>query len=104
MSRALFTRKAVDVDELKNRTGEERDKSYYVVEKVIELLAPQFQEFGDNLLQDYDFIEANIDIMYVDADRVWHCLLIKEAGSKTGILVESEGYSYARYASYYEEP
>ncbi len=100
MNKALFTRKAVDLEELKNRTGQERDKSYFVVEAVIELPEESFRAFADDLLSEFDFIKDNIEKMYIDNNRVWHCLLVKAEGFKDGILIEAEGYGYARYSAY----
>jgi hypothetical protein len=40
--------------------------------------------------------------MRVDTEGTWHCTLIKEEGKNEGILVESEGYEYARYSAYYK--
>jgi len=31
---------------------------------------------------------------------VWHCLLVTGEGMEDGVLVESEGSSYARYSSF----
>lgn len=103
MNKALFSRKAAALDDIKRRSGEERDKAYYAIEKIVELSAPDFSVFAGNLLDDFDFIEDNIGLMYVDAEGVKHCILVKEEGESYGVLVESEGYSYARYAAYYEE-
>jgi hypothetical protein len=100
MNKALFVRKAVDLEELKNRTGQERNKSYFVVEAVIELSEDNFRVFADDLLLDFDFIKDSIEKMYIDSDRIWHCLLVKALGSKDGILIEAEGYGYARYSAY----
>ena len=100
MNRAFFTRKAIDADELKRRTGLERDKSYFVVETVVELPEEEYIAFSNDLLSDYEFIENHVDKMYVDNNRIWHCILIKGKGSKDGILVEAEGYRYCRYGSY----
>ena len=30
----------------------------------------------------------------------WHCVLVKGENSRDGILVDAEGYSYARYAAF----
>ena len=100
MNRALFTRKAVDINELKNRTGPEKDKKYFVVEKVIELDDKEFDEFSNDLLEDRDFIRENIDLMYVGTNDIWHCILIKPKGRDEAILTEAEGYSYSRYSAY----
>ena len=104
MDKALFIRKAADLDKIRRMSGKEQDKSFFVIEKVIELSAANYMHFTKNLLDDFDFIEANIDLMYVDTDQVKHCILVIEAGKTSGVLVESEGYSYARYAAYYDIP
>jgi len=38
--------------------------------------------------------------MRIDKNGVRHCILVKVSGENDGILVESEGYEYARYAAY----
>ena len=52
------------------------------------------------MLDDYDFIRNNIDLMYCDREGVYHCLLVVGEDRPDGILVESEGSSYARYAAF----
>ena len=42
----------------------------------------------------------NKDLMCQDKEGVYHCLLVTGEGRKDGVLVEAEGYDYARYASY----
>ena len=103
MDKTWFTRKAVDIDELKRRTGEEREKVPFVVEKVIEIDEKEFDKFAGDLLEDRDFIKDNIGLMYFDRDRVWHCILVKAKDKQEGILVESEGYEYARYSAIWRE-
>ena len=34
------------------------------------------------------------------SELCWHCLLVKGENSKDGILVDMEGYHYARYAAF----
>jgi hypothetical protein len=34
--------------------------------------------------------------MYME-EGVWHCILVKGKTSDIGLLIESEGYDYARY-------
>lgn len=41
--------------------------------------------------------------MWVDDNGVYHCLLVTGAGHSDGLLVESDGFSYARFASYVPE-
>lgn len=71
-----------------------------MVEKTVELPADLFAYFSRNLLDDYDFILENIDCMYQDKDGVNHCLLVLGEGQDDGILVESEGNSYARRSAF----
>ena len=70
------------------------------IEKKVCLPANEFEEFLRNPLEDMTCIRENIDLMQEDQDEVYHCLLITGEGRRDGVLVESEGYRYARYASY----
>lgn len=69
------------------------------VEKVIELTQEQFHYFYNNLDEDQDFIKDNIDLMY-EEDKTAHCLLVLGENIPHGVLVESEGYDYARYCAF----
>jgi hypothetical protein len=100
LPKAVFRRKALDIEELKTPTDLIRGGYYYIIEKVVELGQDEYDEFAANLMDHYGFIEANIPSMFVDTDDVWHCILVRAAGAEDGILVESEGYTYARYAAY----
>lgn len=73
--------------------------SNYKIENTITLEAEIFEAFLNSPLGDYDFIEDNIERMYIDKDGIWHCILITAEGYDFGVLVQSEGYSYARYAA-----
>lgn len=79
----------------------EIETSPCVVEKTVELSEDWFDHFSQSLLNDYDFIIENIDHMYQDNNGVNHCLLVLSEGRDDGILVESEGSSYARYSAYH---
>ncbi len=70
-----------------------------VIEKVVELSVHAFDTFTDHLLHDYDFLSENRDAMYVDDRNVTHCLLVLGEGKEDGILVDSQGSAYARYAA-----
>lgn len=75
-------------------------KNEVKIEKVITLQINEFRNFEDRLLDNYDFIAENKELMYIDEDGVWHAILITAKEVDYGILVESEGYDYARYAAY----
>jgi len=88
-TKAIFHRK-VDDFEPKN----------CVIEKVISLSSRDYGTFSKNMLADYDFIKDNIDLQYCDNNGVFHCLLVVGEDRKDGILVESEGSSYARHSAF----
>lgn len=99
-NKAVFTRKSANIAEVKARAGGEEAKCEYVIEKVIELSEKDYLTFADDLLEDSTVIKENNGTMFMDADGVWHCILVKAEGSRDGLLVESEGYDYARYTAY----
>lgn len=59
----------------------------------------QFFKFIRNPLDDYDFLKESLDLMYVDGDEVWYVVLVRGEESDFGVLEQSEGYSYARFAA-----
>jgi len=71
-----------------------------VIDKIVELPEAEFKYFKTAPLRDMSFIAENTDLMYKDSDGVFHCLLVLGEGSSDGVLVESEGYNYARYSSF----
>jgi len=71
-----------------------------IVEKTIELSGEQFDLFSQGLLRDWDFIKENTHLMRFGRDGAYHCLLVIGEGRQDGILVQSEGYDYARYAGH----
>jgi len=94
-----FHRKPTNLNELKAYKSD-RPADRFKVEKIIELTPEQFLHFSSNLLSDSPFIAQNKDCMWHDkGDQCWHCLLVRSAGVSEGILVESEGYDYARYCA-----
>ncbi len=71
-----------------------------IVEKVITLYGRSFSELKDHPLRDDPYIAENRDLMYIDSNDVAHCLLMVDYNSGDGILVESEGMSYARKSQF----
>lgn len=92
-----FHRKALDVRKLQYDANA---KPFRIgVAKIIELTQEQYRHFSTHLLEDMPFIAANKGLMY-EAEGVYHCLLVCARNRRDGILVESEGFNYARYAAY----
>ena len=71
-----------------------------IIEKVIRLNSDDFQHFSNNLFSDYDFIKENNSIGGRDENGDQRCLLVLDRDGGDGILVNTEGYDYARYSSY----
>ena len=71
-----------------------------IVEKVITLYGRSFSELKDHPLRDNPYIAENCDLMYIDSNDTAHCLLMVDYDSGDGILVESEGSSYARKSQF----
>lgn len=86
--RAHFRRKECEVDVCEA-----------VVRKIITLPKEEYMFFTENLMDGYDFIKDNVDLMY-EKDGVWNCILVTGEGVNEGVLVESEGAGYARYSAF----
>jgi hypothetical protein len=87
--KAIFTRKAEDFTVWD-----------CVIEKIVELPEDEYKYFKTAPLRDMPFISENIDLMHRDENGVFHCLLVLGEESSDGVLIESEGYNYARYSSF----
>ena len=84
---------------LLRKESEFRTKSC-VVEKAIAISHDAFENLKRHPLRDHRLIAENADLMYCDRDDNYHCLLIYDEEQGDGLLIESEGTSYARYAQY----
>ena len=71
-----------------------------VVEKAVGISHAEFENLRKNTLKDNDLIAQNRDVMYFGKDDKYHCLLVYDNEQGDGLLIESEGYRYARYAQY----
>lgn len=60
----------------------------------------QWAVFSNRLLDDYDFIAKHSDALCVGSDGITNALLVLNKQTEEGILVNSEGSSYARYSAY----
>lgn len=71
-----------------------------MVEKVVELSESEYARFYQSPLAEYDFISKHRGAMRQDADGTRHCLLVLGENQEDGILVDAEGYDYARYHAF----
>ena len=74
----------------------------FLVEQIVILPDKQYQQFKDTgFMDDQIFLFEYNHKMWLDPGSLcWHCVLVKGETSKDGVLVEAEGYSYARYAAF----
>lgn len=97
--RAVIIRKASNVKDWKEIAETYHCKAdEVVIEKTVEVSEEEFTSLCSDFFKNRDYITANINAMYME-NGVWHCILVKSAMSETAILIESEGYDYARYTS-----
>ena len=68
------------------------------VVKILQLTGQQFRHFSDNLLRDMPFFNPNKHLTGYNKG-VTRCLLVTTRGRRDGILVDCQGYSFARYAA-----
>lgn len=70
------------------------------VSRVVELPQGQYDYFMTHLLDEQDFLVELREEMGYTEDGVRHCLLVLPEKGDDGILVDAQGSSYARYASF----
>ena len=94
-----FFRTPITIESLKENTSLLKPHPF-AVENVIELTPRQFEYFSNHLLsEDALFLQRNINLMRFEQD-CYHCLLVTTHERGEGILVDAEGFNYARCASY----
>jgi hypothetical protein len=82
------------------RKEAEFDTRVCVVEKAEAVTHDKFKRLKRHPMQDNDLIAENTDLMFCDINNEYHCLLIYDEDQGDGLLIESEGAPYARYAQY----
>lgn len=70
------------------------------VEHVIRISGEELDALFQKPYLEYDFIKEHIEDMFVDEKNVYHAILVMSDERVDGLLIESEGADYARYASY----
>ena len=69
------------------------------VVKILQLTGQQFRDFSANLLRDMPFLIPNKNLTGYDKG-VTRCLLVATRSRRDGILVDCQGYNFARYSCY----
>ena len=70
------------------------------INDTVELSPGDFRYFKEHLLKNQSFIAERAESLHMDSSGVTHGMLVLCAGIDDGILVNSEGFAYARYAAY----
>ena len=70
-----------------------------IVEKAIPVSNYRFRQMKSCPMREYKELSDNLDSMFSENGE-YHCLLIYDKEQGDGLLVESEGYEYLRYAQY----
>lgn len=100
---ANFSRKASSVWDMVEDTVPSEYMRFQVT-KVIELPTKQYCRYVEELLRDVDFISRNQAYMGRDEKTGRNsCLLVTCKDMKSGLLINSEGFSYARYSAFIPE-
>ncbi|MBP3380416.1 MAG: hypothetical protein J6K77_06100 [Ruminococcus sp.] len=94
-----MSKKLIINTNLLRKESEFRTKSC-VVEKAIAVPHSKFDNLKRHPLRDHRLIAENADLMYCDSDDNYHCLLVYDQEQGDGLLIDSEGTSYARYAQF----
>lgn len=97
---ASFYRKAVSVRDLIDKTPFP-EKARFQITKVIELPTGQYRRYMNELWRDVSFISRNESNMRFDEkSETFLCLFVTSRDAINGLLVEAEGFDYARYAAF----
>lgn len=95
-----FFRKPCNIQDLQDTTPIIKPSPFEVA-KVVEVSAMEYQYFTTHLLADAPFIAANHGVTgYDEQTGITRCLLVTARSVRGGVLVDSQGYNYARYAAY----
>jgi len=79
-----------------------REDDTFKIEHIVEMSPRDFSAYADDLFAELPFIKKHDQLMYIDYDRTWHCILVCDAQNSQGLLICAEGYEYARYTAYVE--
>ena len=100
---ASFYRKAASVRDLLDKAPFP-EKARFKITKVIELPTGQYRRYRNELWRDVTFLSRNESNMRFDEkSETFLCLFVTSRDEISGLLIESEGFGYARYAAFIPE-
>ena len=100
---ARFFRKPTQIVDLQDDTPIIKPSAFQIIREVI-LPESQYRRFQKELLAEKPFIASRTNLTGYDSETgCFRCLLVTSRKSRDGILVDSEGYHYSRYAAYVKD-
>lgn len=78
-----------------NRNEQQAITEYCSVEKVVELAENEFNLLKNNTMESMSFIAEHAEMMHKDETGISRCILFLHQNHDEGIIVNSEGTSYA---------
>ena len=97
---ASFYRKAASVRDILEKAPFP-EKARFQITKVIELPKEQYRRYMNELLRDVSFISRNVSDMGFDGKtETFLCLFVTSRDEIGGLLIEADGFDYARYAAF----
>ena len=96
MKTAIFTRKPADLNEVSNPYLRDDQPTPYTITETIRLSAPEYDEFGSDLLAQNKMFDGKGG---QTPKGVTKCIAIEAKGRRT-LLVNPEGYDYARMVAF----
>ncbi len=98
--KAFFVENPYQISDLKRLHLLERRKAF-IVEKCILLNITDYENFITDLTVDRWFIEEYKRLCFIDAESIWHCILVKQKEKSDGVLVMSDGRTFPKWAAYW---
>lgn len=83
-----------------NRNEQQAMTEYCSVEKVVELAENEFNLLKNNTMESMSFIAEHAEMMHKDETGINRCVLFLRENYDEGIIVNSEGTSFAKNFSY----
>ena len=70
------------------------------VDHIVTLPYSEFEYFRRHSFEYYDFISDSLKCLPITMDNTRHCIMVLNDETDDGILVDPQGYKYARYSAY----
>ena len=96
MKKVIFSRKPANLNEINNPIFQECTAAPYSIMETIRLSTAMYDKLASDLLADCDFLTGKGG---ADENGKAKCILV-EAPSRRSLLINPEGYSYARYVAF----